>query len=148
VAAKRNPWYVCGLQFECAGCGGCCAGPGEGYIWVSRHEITLIAKHLGISEQELKQKYLRRVGWRTSIIEQAATKDCIFLQKGPQGRGCAIYKVRPNQCRTWPFWKMNLANPDSWNGAAQKCPGMNLGRSYDASEIERLRDQEKWWDDE
>jgi Fe-S-cluster containining protein len=148
VAAKRTPWYVCGLQFECAGCGNCCAGPGEGYIWVTSREITLIAKHLGISEQELKQKYLKRVGWRTSIIEQAATKDCIFLQKGPQGRGCAIYKVRPNQCRTWPFWQMNLSHPDSWNSSAQKCPGMNLGRTYDIGEIEKLRDQEKWWDDE
>ena len=39
-------WYAGGLYFACRECGGCCAGPTEGYIWVTEPEIELIAKHL------------------------------------------------------------------------------------------------------
>ncbi len=40
-------------------------------------------------------------------------------------KGCAIYDVRPTQCRKWPFWPANLDSPDNWNAAAVKCPGIN-----------------------
>ena len=36
-------WYAAGLHFGCEVCGRCCAGPGEGYIWVTKPEIELIA---------------------------------------------------------------------------------------------------------
>src|SRR6056297_2179094 len=97
-------WYKGGLAFECEKCGNCCSGPEEGYIWVSRHEIGLIAEHLGMSEENFRKKYTKRVGLRTSIIEQDLTHDCIFLQEIAGKNGCLIYNVRPNQCRTWPFW--------------------------------------------
>jgi Fe-S-cluster containining protein len=53
--------------------------------------------------------------------------------------------VRPNQCRTWPFWNDNLASPDSWNYAAVKCPGINRGKRYSVEEIESIRKEKKWW---
>jgi uncharacterized protein len=108
----------------------------------------MIAEHLGISEHELRKKYLKRVGWRMSIVEEDTTKDCIFLHVNQGIRTCKIYDVRPNQCRTWPFWKQNLDNPDSWNAACQRCSGMNRGRQYTLAEIERLVEQKKWWEDD
>ena len=145
VANKMKiAWYGAGLHFECQQCGNCCSGPATGFIWVTSAEIKLIADFLKITTDELRRKFLKRVGLRTTIIEQPVTKDCIFLQKIDGQKRCMIYPVRPNQCRTWPFWTENLAGEDAWNKATQKCPGINHGRCYSFEEIEKIRKQ-KWW---
>jgi Fe-S-cluster containining protein len=143
--AVATNWYAGGLCFECRVCGRCCSGPGEGYIWVARPEIELIAKHLHLTPGELRRKYLRRVGLRTTIIEDELTRDCIFLQMIDGAKRCGIYAVRPAQCRSWPFWPENLASPDDWNRAAFRCPGVNFGRLYSGEEIERIRKNRRWW---
>lgn len=141
---NENLWYVAGLHFECLQCGRCCSGPAEGYIWVSRPEIQLIARYLNISVRELKKEFLKRVGFRLSIVEDRHSRDCIFLRRTETGRGCAIYPVRPKQCREWPFWPGNLISPDRWNTAARKCPGVNRGRLYTPQQIQAVND-EVWW---
>ncbi|MHC4623507.1 MAG: YkgJ family cysteine cluster protein [Planctomycetota bacterium] len=147
--ADRNvtTWYVAGLHFECVGCGQCCSGPDEGYIWVTRPEIELIAEQLKITPGEVRGKYLKRVGLRTTIIEQAGTNDCIFLRKVGDQKRCIVYPIRPSQCRSWPFWPSNLTHPGAWDKAAQKCPGINRGRLYTFEEIETLKREKKWWRD-
>jgi Fe-S-cluster containining protein len=144
---EKNPWYVAGLHFECMECGNCCSGPGEGYIWVTKAEIEFIAEFLKISVEQVRQKYLKRIGLRTSIIEHATTKDCIFLQNISGQKKCVIYSVRPSQCRNWPFWSENLTSPNAWNEAARKCPGINRGRLYSYDEIQKIRKNQKWWQD-
>ena len=141
----KTKWYVAGLHFECQGCGRCCSGPGEGYIWVTRPEIEIIADYLKMTEGQFRQKYLKRVGLRTTIIEHQTTKDCIFLENAAGGKKCRIYSVRPSQCRSWPFWPNNLTGPGSWSKAAQKCPGINRGRHYSFKEIEQIKKAKKWW---
>ncbi len=143
------PCYVGGLHFECMQCGRCCSGPSEGYIWVTKPEIEFIADFLKISVGRLRQEYLKHIGLRTTIIEHPGTRDCIFLNHGLHGeqKRCMIYSVRPSQCRTWPFWPENLADPDAWNKAAQKCHGINHGRLYTHDEIEKIRRNKKWWQD-
>lgn len=110
----------------------------------------MLAEHLDITINELHNKYLERVGHRTTIIEESKTKDCIFLTKADSKdtRGCAIYHVRPNQCRTWPFWSCNLQNPNAWNAANSRCPGINRGKLYSFEEIKKIRKQTKWWSNE
>jgi len=147
VIKNTTKWYVAGLHFECQECGGCCSGPGEGYIWVTKPEIEIIADFLKMTAGKFRQKYLKRVGLRTTIIEHHTTKDCIFLQAGAGGKQCVIYSVRPSQCRSWPFWPNNLASPGAWNKAAQKCPGINCGRLYSFEEIEDIKRNKKWWQD-
>jgi Fe-S-cluster containining protein len=141
-------WYVSGLHFECLACGNCCSGPQEGFIWVTKKEIELIAKFLKISADQLRKKYLRRFAFRTTIIEHPDTKDCIFLKEQDGQKICTVYPVRPNQCRTWPFWPSNLSTQHAWNKAAQKCPGINKGRLYTFEEIKKLRRQKKWWNND
>ena len=141
-------WYAAGLHFECQECGGCCSGPAEGYIWVTRPEIGIIADYLKLTAGQLRRKYLKRVGLRTTIIEHKTTKDCIFLQAGADGKKCMIYPVRPSQCRSWPFWPNNLASPSDWNKAAKKCPGINRGRLYGFEEIEGIKRIKKWWQEQ
>lgn len=142
---KKSPWYVAGLYFQCRRCGRCCSGPGEGYIWVTRPEIKIIADFLKISVGQLREKYLKRIGLRTTIIEHCGTKDCIFLQEISSQKRCIIYPVRPSQCRIWPFWPSNLTGPNAWNKATQKCPGINRGRLYSFGKIGKIKKNKKWW---
>ncbi len=139
------PWYVSGLHFECLQCGRCCSGPGEGYIWVTRTEIQMIADFLKMAAGQVRREYLRRVGLRTTIIEHAYTRDCIFLRETDGQKKCLIYPVRPSQCRAWPFWPSNLANLNAWNQAAKRCPGINRGRFYTYQQIVNIKKTKKWW---
>jgi Fe-S-cluster containining protein len=126
LGKNKTLWYAGGLHFECQQCGRCCSGPGEGYIWVTSLEIKLIAGFLKIEQEQLRHKFLKRVGLRTTIIEQPNTRDCVFLRVIDGQKQCAIYPVRPSQCR-------------AWNRAAQKCSGINRGRLFSFEEIENIR---------
>ena len=143
--SNKAPWYIAGLHFECRQCGSCCSGPAEGYIWVTKPEIKLIADFLKIPAEQLRKEYLKRAGLRTTVIEDPVTKDCIFLQTIKGHKQCVIYPVRPNQCRIWPFWPANLANPAAWNEAAQKCDGINHGKLYSFDQIQKIKKQKEWW---
>src|SRR4030042_998613 len=94
---KKRRWYVAGLHFECMQCGRCCAGPSTGYIWVTRGEIKLIADFLKMTEAQLRQKYLKRIGLRTTIIEHHSTRDCIFLQKSDGQKHFMFFHFQPTQ---------------------------------------------------
>lgn len=137
----RPFWYAGGLHFECLQCGRCCAGPSSGFIWVTRPEIKLIADYLKIKPGELRRKFLRRIGLRTSIIESCVTRDCAFLQDSCGQKICIIYPVRPRQCRSWPFWAANIESAEAWNQAAVRCPGVNRGRLHSVEEIGMLKDR-------
>jgi len=137
---RKTSWYSGGLAFECQGCGGCCAGPQEGYVWVTQDEVEAIAEHLRITPGEMMDKYVRRVGRRMSLKEVTPTMDCIFLETDRDGqRACRIYRFRPTQCRTWPFWKSNLVDSGDWAMAGTRCVGINRGKLYNLEEIETRR---------
>ncbi len=137
---RKPPWYVAGLAFECVQCGRCCAGPEEGYVWVTDVEISEIARRLGITATETRRQYVRKACHRMTIVEDAVSRDCIFLKPRPcGGKGCSIYPVRPAQCRTWPFWPINLSSPDAWARSSVRCGGMNRGRLHAVEEIEAAR---------
>lgn len=127
-------WYSNGLKFECTQCGHCCTGA-PGYVWVTLPEIYRIAEFLGIDDYEFTKKYVRKVHQKFSLIEMP-NGDCVFYDKG-----CKIYPVRPTQCRTFPFWPEIVRTPASWKVAAIECPGMNEGRTFNESEIEKLSNE-------
>lgn len=137
---NNEKWYQNGLAFRCSGCGNCCAGPNEGYVWVDQAEAEQIARFLNRPLEEFKQKFMRRIRTRHSLIEKQPSKDCIFLTTNADGkRGCEIYSVRPIQCRTWPFWAENLKNSDQWSQAKEDCPGMDQGGWFTVDQIEAIR---------
>ena len=134
---KKRPWYADGLAFECAECGQCCSGPEEGYVWIGEQEIHDAAAVLGMSEQEFVQQYTRLVGRRISLTEKPVSVDCVFLEEDGEGvKHCQIYQARPVQCRTWPFWSMNLGSDNSWAQAGERCLGINRGSLHDLEHIE------------
>ncbi len=113
-------WYKDGLRFKCTGCGGCCTGA-PGYIWVTEKEIAQIALSLEMTPGAFLSKYVRTIDGRYSLLEKDAPYDCIFLKE----HRCEIYKVRPRQCRTFPWWEQNLESRESWENTARSCPGIN-----------------------
>ena len=149
VLSSPRPWYSDGLKFTCTQCGNCCTG-GPGYVWISMEEVGRLAEFLKLTTGEVLSKYCRKLGQRISVKERRMPNgnyDCVFLKEiaGTNRRGCAVYPVRPLQCRTWPFWDSNLASPKNWETASRKCPGMDRGsRKFARDQIESLRDAEDW----
>lgn len=134
--AEQEPWYKDGLRFGCTSCGGCCTI--EGYVWVDGLEIHLLAEHLEISQEAFGRKFLRQVGRRHSLTEIPFPGDpikraCVFWN----GK-CSVYEARPRQCRSFPFWRENLATPEDWKETAALSPGVDNGRLYQLGEIEAL----------
>ena len=116
-----SEWYKDGLRFECTGCGKCCTGS-PGYVWIEEEEIEEISSYLNISKEHFLKTYTRQIGQRYSLLEDASNYDCIFLK---DKKLCTIYKARPKQCRTYPFWPAILKSEKSWSDEATRCEGIN-----------------------
>ena len=128
----NQPWYKDGLRFKCTGCGDCCTGA-PGFVWVNKQEIAAIAAEIGLEVADFEARYVREIGVRKSLNERA-NGDCVFLDG--RTRKCQVYKVRPRQCRTWPFWESNLRSPEAWDHTCSVCPGSGTGRLYSLEQIE------------
>ncbi len=115
-----KPWYHEGLRFKCTGCGECCTAA-PGYVWVSPEEIQALAARLNISEDLFIRRYTRRIGNRIALTEDRKSFDCVFLKD----KKCEVYNERPQQCRTFPWWRENLSTRTAWKEAAQYCEGIN-----------------------
>lgn len=102
----------------CKTCGGRCCRGESGRVWVDAAEIREIARFLGTNTVDLMQSHLQRIDNRLSIREQWDGEGfrCVFLECGAEVR-CAIYPVRPRQCRQYPFW--SRCRPP-----AEECPGI------------------------
>jgi Fe-S-cluster containining protein len=88
----------------CVSCGGkCCIGE-SGYIWVDEEEILTFAKFFNMKKEEFILQYLRKINscYTLKEVEFQNGYACIFFDE--KIMGCSVYNVRPNQCRTFPFW--------------------------------------------
>ncbi|OWK43019.1 YkgJ family cysteine cluster protein [Fimbriiglobus ruber] len=131
-APEAEPWYKDGLQFTCTQCGKCCTGE-PGFVWVNDDEVRALAKNRGMPLNEFLAVYTREArGHRT--LREKANGDCVFYEAG---QGCTVYRVRPRQCRTWPFWESNLETPEAWEHTTQICPGSGEGELIPVEEILR-----------
>jgi len=129
------PWYADGLQFECGQCGKCCGGE-PGYIWLTVEEIRAAAEALGMHPLDFCSMYVTEYPEGVSLRE-LENGDCSLLHDGK----CTIYKSRPLQCRTWPWWPDNLRSPEAWRRTGLRCPGVNRGRRWTLNEIAQQRDR-------
>lgn len=134
-----TPWYHEGLQFECTQCGQCCSGE-PGYVWVDQDEIDAMANEMGLSVKKFENQFIRKVGTQKSLKEYP-DGDCILLE--PERRTCLVYRARPTQCRTWPFWDSTVKSKETWKETCEECPGAGKGRLYSFEEIETERQKKK-----
>lgn len=90
-------------RYVCTGCGNCCEWPGD--VRVTHRELRRLAAYLGLSERAFVDRYTRLGQYRTglSLCEAPDRGDaCVFFT---EERRCAIYPVRPQQCRDFPnYW--------------------------------------------
>jgi Fe-S-cluster containining protein len=128
---SESPWYRDGLRFACTQCGNCCGG-GPGTIRASDAEISALAGRFGLTDEEFRARYTRRLrGGDISLIEKR-NHDCIFFDRE---LGCTVYSDRPKQCRTWPFWQNVVFSRETWDEEARDCPGMNQGPLHPEQQI-------------
>ena len=105
------------MKFQCIQCGRCCRG--EGYVWINLTMLKRISHFLGISQQNFAQRYLRKIGENYSLRDNR-NQECIFYDNK---KGCLIYPVRPDKCRTFPDWK-DLKSKPAIQKMLTNCPGL------------------------
>ena len=146
MKTPQQEWYSQGLRFECTQCGNCCTGP-PGAVWFNENEAIAMAEHFGMTVKEFRHAYARKLdeGWSLNEVETERGFDCVFLdRKSLPGKAvCSIYRVRPVQCRTWPFWPENLKSPNHWEATKRRtpCPGMGHGKLVPIEQIRIQRSQ-------
>jgi Fe-S-cluster containining protein len=113
------------FAFDPNGCnsckGNCCIGE-SGYIWINSQEIQALAFHLKISSEDLKTRYLNKIEYKYSIKEIKLASNnyaCCFFDLDK--KQCSVYDVRPNQCRTFPFWDYFKENEEE---VYKECPAI------------------------
>lgn len=102
--------------FKCTGCGDCCRWTGS--VLLSETDITAIAEHLVLSDQEFIDQHTRLAPNRIQLaLLDKEDGSCSFLDSNH----CSIYKARPEQCRSFPF---------AWS-VSEGCPALDelLGRT-------------------
>lgn len=121
-----KPWYHRQApRFECTACGACCLGNGEEYVFLAAGEDETIRAHLGLTPEWFRRRYLIRMTNGELALRMTAANTCSFLQD--DGR-CAVYEVRPVQCRSYPFWPELLISEETWRAESLRCEGIDRGQ--------------------
>lgn len=115
------------VKYKCLRCGLCCVnGPNVG---LTAHDISRIARFLGVNWEELKGKYIVAVIADMFAIPTLRGKEegkCVFLECDEQGRpACSIYPVRPMRCQLYPFMPYSPSNNEKVY-LSTRCPGLKI----------------------
>jgi uncharacterized protein len=131
---SESNWYNKGIRFKCTGCGKCCCDHDEySFVYLGQKDIEAISNYLGLSQSAFLDCYCHQEA-DDFIHLKMNGPNCPFLEDGK----CIVYKVRPIQCNSWPFWKDNL-DQDTWEKEVKPfCPGIDQGRLYTADEIDKI----------
>lgn len=144
MSERTERWYEEGLPFSCTACGNCCKSHGEySHVYLREEEAAAIAAQLGMTIEDFAAEHLEiQDGWL--LLRQGETQ-CPFLSR--EGR-CGIYEVRPVQCRTWPFWTINLEEATWRKEVNGVCPGSRGGALHSPDTVERIANAtEDWYED-
>ena len=126
--------YKKGIRFECQGSSKCCVSRGMyGYVYLTKKDILKISISMDLKVIDFIKLYCDKTDGFTHFKEKMKNDDCQFLVN----KRCSIYKARPTQCRSWPFWGENM-QPKTWNKVISRfCPGIGKGKIINKEEIEK-----------
>jgi Fe-S-cluster containining protein len=133
--AAREPFYKDGLRFGCVRCSNCCRHT-PGYVFLVEKDIKRLLTGTGLELQSFLERFCREIvlsGIHRISLKEKENYDCIFWEKD----GCSVYRFRPMQCRSYPFWSGNLYSRHAWEQLKDSCPGVGRGRLHTRREIER-----------
>ena len=128
--------YTNGVRFKCQGSGNCCVSRDSyGFVYLSDKDLIRFSKYFNLSLKKFKDKYCQITNGFIHLIEKNELEgNCIFLQN----KRCSVYKGRPSQCRTWPFWNENM-NSKVWSeDISINCPGVGKGKIIKTKTIEKM----------
>jgi Fe-S-cluster containining protein len=118
---KKDGFKFAFDPLACSSCEGrCCTGE-SGYIWITPKEMQDVAKLLEMEFDEFTSNYVKKVGYRYSLVERRVDEsyECVFFDS--KLKRCSIYEARPKQCRTFPFWD---SFKDDIDEVVKECPGI------------------------
>ena len=131
---NNTPFYASGLNFSCKRCSACCRYD-AGFVFLSENDLDKLTAEIKMDREGFLKTYCRWVtnmqGTESLSLKEKANNDCILWDSI-----CTVYKARPLQCRTFPFWKAVVDSQQSWEIAASGCPGINSGEHHSGRAIE------------
>jgi len=91
------------LRYDCTRCPAYCCS--YAFIHVTARDIARLARHLGLSAEELRAKHTKQGrGPRQRALRHKSDPHfgtvCRFLDT--ETRGCTVYQARPAICRDFP----------------------------------------------
>ena len=132
-------FYSSGLRFSCTRCSSCCRFE-SGFVYLSEKDLSTLAGEFGMDFTAFVKTRCRWIpldrGTERLSLREKSNFDCIFWDKG-----CTVYKVRPLQCRAYPFWDSVICSEQAWNETGKNCPGINSGTLHEKEEIESFLHQ-------
>jgi len=138
-APEKGCFYAQGLRFSCKRCSACCRFE-PGYVFLSRKDVSRLCAALDTQYDKFIEEYCRWIpaenGKGRLSLKEKRNYDCVFWST-EHGEGCQVYKARPLQCRTFPFWTSTMSSNDSWEMTARDCPGMDHGEFHSHDSIKK-----------
>ncbi len=140
------------FEWTCQRSGRCCS-VGGGIVRVEEQEIPGLAAARGMGEEAFRVHHLRQVPCPQdgqmifSLREKPHSGACTLLEGH---NTCSVYEARPEHCRSFPYWKGILTDPEALERARGICPGIRLIPSPEQkaaafAELEELYERvEKW----
>jgi Fe-S-cluster containining protein len=109
-------------QSACQYCGGLCCRWG-GYVWVTESDLIAMAKTMNIKLDAFSNEYIKAAYGRLSIQERLRDGEFHCALFNPSNNQCLVYDVRPEQCRTFPYWEQYKSN---YQKILKICPGLTI----------------------
>ena len=108
-------------QSACQTCVGHCCRWG-GYVWVEEADLIAMAELMNMKLDDFANDYIKAAYGRLSIQERLRDGEYHCALFDPSTNHCLVYEVRPEQCRTFPYWEQYRSN---YKKILELCPGIS-----------------------
>lgn len=111
------------IDFACQRCSNCCRRE-PGAVFLTEDDVNKLSSNLGLPVKTFIDQCCRGLekdGKFVVALKERSNYDCIFWSNG-----CIVYKDRPLQCRTFPFWPFLVENSDLLEDEKKRCKGIGV----------------------